>query len=94
MIWLSVEPRVWTKAELRRVGAGKGDGVAVVVNPFPIALGRGQRGRLCTGPSVWTFVVAEETAPGEDVVLELRDHEVYDERRHGALRDRDPGPAW
>jgi hypothetical protein len=90
VIWLSVSMPQWRKAELRGIGDVGGGSVAVLENPFAILLERGVVGWLCTGATVWTFVVLEEARPGDDVKIQLRDAETYDENAHGTISSLRP----
>jgi hypothetical protein len=89
MIWLSLSLPGWRKAKIYSVGRRGGGSVVMVENPFSQPLARGATGVLCTGTTVWTFVVLE---PGGVLTLELDGGEAYDAKRHGAL-ERAPQQA-
>jgi hypothetical protein len=89
MVWLSLSLQGWRRAKIYSVGRRGGGSVVMVENPFAQSLERGATGFLCTGTSVWAFVVLDA---GGVLTLELRGGEAYDAKRHGAL-ERVPQPA-
>jgi hypothetical protein len=85
MIWMSLSLPQWRRARLVAIGGLGGGSLATVENPFATALARGARGHLCTGPTVWSFVVIDGGQPSDVTTIELSGAEPYDRTAHGAV---------
>jgi hypothetical protein len=88
MVWLSMLPGEWRKAQLHGLGGTRRESVALVTNPFDETPRSGMCGQLCTGATVWAcVVVVSEWIPHGTLTLRLEDCEPYDEDKHGPLTD-------
>ena len=88
MVWVRMTSRSWTPAVVHAIGGALGASSAIIANPTGARIDRGARGELCTGTTVWMFVVATECLPGETLEVELGAGSPYDEREHGPLETR------
>jgi hypothetical protein len=86
MVWVRMTAGSWTRAVVHAIGGALGASSAMIANPTGTRIERGARGELCTGTTVWEFVVATECLPGETLELSLGAGQPYDEAEHGKLR--------